>query len=314
VKSFDPQVVLTVVDGFLWKSACEVAHALRVPLVQLVHDDWPSMMIDMTQYRRGPIMRILHSFYQNVFRREYQGAAKRLCICPGMAQHYEKDYGIKGEVLYPNRGEDSPTPTVRVANSSEREPVIAFAGTLHTRGAILLLRALAELLLPMKGRLELYVGDYVNLAQIDLNLPNVRKAGFWPPAELAAKLAESAHALFLPSSFLPEEQTIVLTLFPSKLVDYTAIGLPIIIWGPASSSAARWGLENPSAALTFTTEEPGPIREAIHRLAREPEYAVSLAEGALGAGNRDFDLHQARSTLQRHLLNVVAPGSGRSRR
>ncbi len=184
-------------------------------------------------------------------------------------------------------------------------PVVAFAGTLHTVGAIRLLRSMAQLLLPINGRLDLYVPEATELAPLQLDSPNVRKVGFLPPAELAAKLGGSAHALLLPASFHPDEQIIVSTLFPSKLVDYTAIGLPIIIWGPPSSSAVRWGLENSTSAVTFTTPDQEPIRDALRRIVMEPDYALALARGALAAGNRDFDLQLARTSLYRHLQEAA---------
>jgi hypothetical protein len=220
-------------------------------------------------------------------------------------EYYKKFFGIEGQVLYPNRGEDSPMPQVRVGAAPRNEPVIAFAGTMHTVGAIQLLRLMAQLLLTLNGRLDLYIPESTDLAQLQLNLTNVGKAGFCPPAELATRLAGSAHALFLPASFQPDEQTIVSTLFPSKLVDYTAIGLPIIIWGPLYSSAVRWGLENPASAVTFTTPNEAPIRKTITRIVEEPEYASALAHGAVAAGNRDFDLHLAQTSLYRHLQQAA---------
>jgi hypothetical protein len=86
-------------------------------------------------------------------------------------------------------------------------------------------------------------------------------------------------------------------LFPSKLADYTAIGLPILTWGPAYSSAARWCSEHAGAALLFTQRDPAPVREALKRLRSDRAFAAETARRGVEAGMRDFELSVARDRV-----------------
>ena len=205
-----------------------------------------------------------------------------------------------GAVLYPSRGDDSPIPALRVRQSWAGPPVVAFGGHVHSHqlGVAHLLRKMAEVLAALGGHLDLYTRNSVDwLASVGLTPPTVRVAGFFPAAEMAERAAATAHALFLPASFRPEEQVDASTLFPSKLADYTAIGMPILVWGPTYSSAARWAAENPDGAILLAGDDPGPVRSAVLRLAADREYAIRLAAAAITSGERYFDLGVARAML-----------------
>src|SRR5262249_20905493 len=150
---------------------------------------------------------------------------------------------------------------------------------------------LAEVLAGLGGHLDLYtLLSAHDLAARGLRPPTVRAPGFFPAAEMGERVARSAHALFLPASFAPRERVDVSTLFPSKLADYTSIGLPVLVWGPEYSSAARWVAENPGATVCVTEPSPASVRLALQRIAEDPEYAAGTAAAGLEAGNRDFDL------------------------
>lgn len=293
-KDFVPEAILSVLAHFLCFPAAALARRLQLPLHLIVHDDWPNGMINC---RSGVFWQGIESIYRRICGQLYRQAAQRYCVSPGMVELCQAQYGPTGTVLYPNRGEDSPIPRLRTGRLKEtNRPVVAFAGSLLIEGARNLLRSMVEILKPLGGHLDLY-SPPANLAQLGLLPPVVRWKGFLPPREVAERVAESAHALFLPASFYPGERTVISTLFPSKLADYTAIGIPIIIWGPDYSSAARWGLQNPNAAITCTTLDPNPVKSALLRILNDSSEAASLGLGAVAAGSRDFDLVQARRTL-----------------
>jgi hypothetical protein len=128
-----------------------------------------------------------------------------------------------------------------------------------------------------------------------LSAPAVHMIGFLSPKEMAVRIAATAHVLFSPVSYLPEERQAMRLQFPSKLVDYTAIGLPVLIWGPEDSSAVRWARDNPGAAAVVTDPSGVGVFEAVTKLATNPGYARQVAAAGLAAGNRDFDLATARA-------------------
>ena len=76
--------------------------------------------------------------------------------------------------------------------------------------------------------------------------------------------------------------------FPSKLTDYTAVGLPLLIIGPEYCSAVRWARANPAVAEVVVTDHAEALTTAVNRLAINPAYRISLATAALAAGEQYF--------------------------
>jgi hypothetical protein len=114
--------------------------------------------------------------------------------------------------------------------------------------------------------------------------------------------------LYLPASFHERERVDVSTLFPSKLADYTAVGLPVLVWGPAYSSAARWAADNPGATELVTGPGPAALQPALQRLS-DPVHAARVATAGVAAGARDFDPLAVRSRFWGALSRVSSPAS-----
>src|SRR5262249_6549807 len=153
-----------------------------------------------------------------------------------------------------------PSPQLRVRPSHGEPPVVAYAGMIHQGWTVTSLRSLGDVLAGLGGRLDLYVPyTAAKLAEWGLAGPNVRLGWLLPASEMADRVAESACALFLPASFNDRERVDVSTLFPSKLADYTAIGLPILVWGPEHSSTSRWAAANPGATELITDPHPSAL-------------------------------------------------------
>lgn len=295
-RKFKAEAILSVAHGFGWLSAAAAARRLGLPLHLIVHDDWLSTV---------PVPTAMRPAVRQIFARVYRTAASRLCVSPGMAEEYARDFGSVGEVLYPSRGPDSPTPHVRRGAEAPQPFVIAYAGSLWNAGFVALLERLAQRLEPMHGLIDLYTDAAPDGAALEAlaGRPNVRWRGFLPPAELARQWAQTAAALFVPGSFLPGEARAMRLLFSSKIVDYTAGGLPLLIWAPEDSSAARWARENPGCALLITDPAGEGLEEALLFLRDNGSGAVELATRAVEAGERDFSHQRAFSILARVLVN-----------
>lgn len=292
---FRPEVVLTVTDFSLWRAAAAYARRARLPLLLVQHDDLACKMTD-----NGP--KIRQRFPRWLVERQlgsvYRQAAARFCVSPGMAERYRQKFGAVGEVIYPSRGKDSIEPKVRVRPDGSHGPVVAFGGALYTEGGRELIRRLAEILEGIGGRVDLYTQDSMELIRrIGLERPGVRVVGFLPAAEMARRMAETADALFLPASFYPNEAFDVSTLFPSKLADYTAVGLPVLIWGPEYSSAVQWGVENPGASILVTDPSGASLPQELSRLVTDKAWAAGIATAGVAAGLRYFTAASAQRTL-----------------
>jgi hypothetical protein len=305
--AFTPDAVVSVANGFLWFAAADYARRAGLPLHLFLHEDWPSLV---TLERTGPLWGVVRAGCRRRVRPVFRRAASLFSVSPGMADEVRRVYGCESEVLYPNRGDDSPVPCVRVRRAGG-PPVVAHAGFVHLRGNAELLRRLAAGLARAGGRLDLYtLHTDADLAKHGLAPPHVRRVGFFPAAEMAERVAETADAMVVTASFDPADRRHESTLFPSKLADYTAIGLPILVWGPEYSSAARWADDHPSAARLFTTPDAAPVLAAAVELTQHPETSRRLAEGAIAAGRRMFELAVARGQFQSAVRRSVGSHEG----
>ena len=300
LKEFDTDAVVTVPHWYLWLAAARATRQLKVPLHLIAHDDWACY----TTFRReGRVWDMVRWACRRVLRAIYRRAASRLCVSPGMVEQYRVWFGSDGTVLYPTRGDDSPSGQLRVRPLSDGSPVIAFCGNIHLGGTAELLRQMADLLVPLGGFVDLYTqATAEGLAAHNLDRPNVRFRGFFNAAEMGDRVGRTALALFLPASFDLRERIDISTLFPSKLADYTAIGLPIVIWGPVYSSAVRWAAEHPGATVCISDSDPAAVQSAVSRLVSDPSYAAEVAAKGMAAGFACFDPEPTRQILYEALL------------
>ena len=269
--------VLTVAHGFGWLAAADIAGKRKVPLHLIVHDDWPRIADVAPQFRKW-----LDERFANVYRQ----AHSRLCVSPAMSRSYEERYGEPAQVIYPSRAADCPDFDAPPANN-DKPFTIAFAGTINSDGYIEALTALQNALKPVGGRLLVFGPN-----QFGLDDPNTENRGLVSSSELLTRLREEAHALFVPMSFHECDRVNMQMAFPSKLADYTATGLPLLIYGPAYCSAVVWAREN--SGVAEVVEDKAGLRNAINRLASDPSHRVALGKRALTTGREYFTHNRAR--------------------
>ena len=227
-----------------------------------------------------------------------------------MESVYRSRYGVAGNVLYPSRSKHAtpaqkPHPKVL---GSIPNPTIAFAGTLVTPGYAELLRKTAVILSRCNGRLLLYGPiSPIYVEQHGLDLPNVEFRGMIPTTQLPAELQRNADILILPMSFEESERSNMTVCFPSKLTDYTSVGLPVLIVGPEYSSAVRWAQENPGAAATVTLSTERALSDTIASLLRSPELRYEYAAKALETGAKYFAPEIAKQTFMSSITQTRTP-------
>ena len=117
--------------------------------------------------------------------------------------------------------------------------------------------------------------------------------------ELMTRLREEADALFVPMSFDSSDRTNMEMAFPSKLADYTAVGLPLLIYGPSYCSAVTWARQNPGVAEIVEAE--GELTEVVKRLAKDPARRVALGKRALDTGREYFTHEHAQQVFHKSL-------------
>jgi len=280
LNGFECEGVLTVAHGFGWLAAAEIARKRKAPLHLIVHDDWPRVADVAPQFR---------NWLDERFASVYRQAQSRLCVSPAMSRFYEQRYGAAAAVIYPSRAGDCPDytePPVQLA-SNDKPFTIAFAGTINSNGYIQALIALQKALKTVGGRLLIFGPLTPDVAeQVGLTDPGTEISGLLDTTDLLKRLREQASALFVPMSFADSDRTNMEMAFPSKLADYTATGVPLLIYGPHYCSAVAWARENPGVAEVVESEIH--LADAVAKLANNSDHRIALGRQGLVTGSQYF--------------------------
>jgi glycosyltransferase involved in cell wall biosynthesis len=297
--NFSPEAVLTVTHGYSWITAAKFAAEHRIPLHLICHDDWP---------RVANLPVFANRWLDSAFGKVYRQAATRFCVSPYMVRRNFDLYGVSGDVLYPSRDKDTPVfsnSPVRLGLSQSTLRV-AFAGTLNTNDYARTLNSIAKALTNSDGVLLVYGpisrDDAISLG---LNESNIELRGFVPSSELIFHLRQEADVLLVPMSFAPGDEVAMAVNFPSKLADYTAVGLPLLIIGPENSSAVQWARENSGVALVLNGRAELLLKNALSSLATDGELRERLATKASEVGDRLFSAGIAQELFVRKLCSAL---------
>jgi hypothetical protein len=277
--------VLTVAHGHTWATAADVARRLGVPLHLIVHDD---------AIMSARVSRRIAREMMKQFAEVYRSAQSRLCISPCMAQEYEKRFGAAGDVLYPGRaagvnGFDAPPQRLTETN---HPLTYGYAGSLHTPSYVQSLASLSRIAERRGDRLLIFSNMSLEGAtRAGLIGAHVDLQPIVPFQRLVEILRERVDVLFVPMSFNPAERLSAEISFPSKLTDYTMVGLPLLIQGPDYCSAVRWARANPGVAAVVEENSSTAIEAAMLELS-DPHRRLELARNAIRVGEEYFS-HEA---------------------
>ena len=96
-----------------------------------------------------------------------------------------------------------------------------------------MLGSVARVLQPSGGRVVVF-GPVTaeQVAAAGITEPNICLQGLVDPSDLAVRLRAEADVLLVPMPFAANDAANSRIAFPSKLADYTAVGLPLLILRP----------------------------------------------------------------------------------
>jgi glycosyltransferase involved in cell wall biosynthesis len=100
------------------------------------------------------------------------------------------------------------------------------------------------------------------------------------PEEDVARVLAEADIAFLPLSFKSEMRHVVETSLPTKIAEYLAAGLPILVHAPSSSTVARYCREN-GCGLVVDEPDDAALRDALVRLRNDLALRRNLSARAL---------------------------------
>jgi glycosyltransferase involved in cell wall biosynthesis len=223
-----------------------------------------------------------------------------------MSDTYEACYGVPAQVLYPLRASDVPefaSPADPVP-ADVRPFTVAYAGTINSPIYARGVAETARIADRMGGRVLVYTDRLgaAALARASVASSMVIR-DMVPPPELVCRLRQDADLLLVPMSFEAGDHNMEVS-FPSKLAEYTATGLPILVWGPNYCSAVRWARENAGVAKIVDQLDTNAVAAAIGELAANPAYRRELGSRSLEVGKRLF----SHAIVTREFYNVLRNG------
>jgi hypothetical protein len=269
-----PAIVLSVMQTSMYYGAAyATARRLGLPLCLIIHDDPEE--IERLRWWGLPTMRRLNG-------RIYRNAALRFCISPQMRDLLAERYGVSADVLYPNRSVSLAPRCFELNRSLRRERfTLGYAGAM-AYGYGDRLKELAPIFHAAHATLRIY-----SLQQPDfLPAPGVEYAGSYsPPDILWGRVKAECDAVILPYC-RPEDghEHLYRTHFPSKLPEYLALGMPVIVTGPAYATGVQWAVGNPEACIRVGIDEDGEWSRILSNLRTDAHLRIRLARGAAEAG------------------------------
>lgn len=232
-----PDVVLTTLVGLHPWLALHLAHALNCPLGIIIYDEqeaWEdSPRISKWLYRQSGY---LLSHADHVW-----------TVTPELADCYRTKTGFP---VSEKTSAILPLPACLSAEMATHRPcagsVLAYAGDffperLHT------LRWIAEGLAPLGGSLLILApARRLHMLQefFGDSVPWTFKEFFPSPEEGIEYLLAHANALLVGYGLPPHLEQISLTSFPSKLVEFSHLQMPIVIITPEEAALGRWARDN----------------------------------------------------------------------
>jgi glycosyltransferase involved in cell wall biosynthesis len=304
LKGFAPDVVLCVMQHAVYYDAAHhFARDRGLPLVVIVHDVNEEFEPVLPWAARAARRR------DGTF---YRYASARLCISPEMEQFCAAAYGAPGSVLYPNRSDALAPRSLDLCDHLRRPTVLTlgFAGNLnfgYGEGILQMLPAVRD----AGARIIIYGRPPEGAAAPLIEAKDCCEfRGFVPSGDAWAALQRECDAVWLPYPRLGGQmERLYRHHFPSKLPEYLALGMPVIVTGPDYATGMCWAHRNLGTELCASSV--GDLASRFRDLAKDGSLRRRLAESCLEAGQRDFDPKKIVAEF-RSRLSAASAGSGQS--
>ncbi len=283
IKDFKPDVILSLTMDYHWYVAYHISKKMDIPLDLVLHDRW-----------EPNVDKYIRTFLQGKFRKVFSYARNRFCISPTMEHFYFEQLGIHSDVVYP-------IGTLQNYEKHEEKVVeplkIVYFGNIWAPQPTLI--QLAHLLDKKGMELVIFSNQDIEFFKKNgLKSSNLIAYPFRKQAELMAWCNAHASIFYLPMYFDEKEKDMIRCSFPSKLVDYTSLGLPVIIHAPERSSIVQFTKQyhNLPFAEVITNEDEISLEKAISALMNE-QHRKKLGDNSLKIWRKVFAPEVVRKTL-----------------
>ena len=272
VGDFRPDAILTITSGLGWLLADALARDYGIPLHLIAHDDWPKLPASARLWEPA-LRRRFHAVYRR--------AQSRLCVSPYMVSAFAHRYGTEGTVLYPIRQDGARALPASVTRSAGMSIGYCGGSGAHVMPG---LRSLARAAAALRARVVAY-GPFDTARREDLSrvAPVFEFRGFADYGDMCRGLSE-ADALFVPLAFDEASRENMKVSFPSKLVEYTMVSVPTLIYAPPDTAAVQWARDHASAA-TVESDSVDALVDGLRALRNDPTRRADLVSNAQRAGD-----------------------------
>jgi len=291
VRAIKAQVLFAVP----WNASCVAAWLIhrwtRIPLHIYIMDD-PAGAPAYPAWKAIP--------YRALMPRILRAASRVWCVSEPMAENIRKRYGVDAQPLLPLLDvQEFIAQSVKETERPTGKACIVYTGAIYDAQ----LDALQNLAAALNGagftqsdaadaRLLLYTSvTEPMLRRMKLSGSRIHRAHV-PIAEIPRVLAE-ADILFLPFSFDPRMRHVTETSLPTKLSEYLASGVPILVHAPPYATVARY-CRDYECGVVVDEKDPEKLLAAVQQLLSDRSLRTKLSERARAVACENHDLRKGR--------------------
>lgn len=229
-----PSVILTILHDIYSVFAAYLSIAWDIPLVIIVHDQVEFLSDSKTH----------DTWFSTNWKFVLNTATKILPVSYELASAYNIEESSKVQNLYPIP-EGNRTSFIHWNDQFKSSPVIGYAGNIYS-SQIPILEKIASTISKINGRILLIVPNKnPELLVLLRKFSNIDYQEPFPNnIDAINYLANHATCILVAYPLDISKMLWVATSFPSKLVEFSHLGLPILIIAPTTTALGRWSLEH----------------------------------------------------------------------
>jgi len=307
IEAFRPDILYTQLSDLnLMRLVGQILRIMPIPLVLHFMDDWPA-----TMYRQGLLSVLVRSTANRHLLQLVQSAAVCMGISEFMCKVYSQRYGREFHPFHNIIEWELWEPRARKQWSAGSPFTLLYRGRIGTANSQSVMDiADAVRILQSSGKkvqFAIFTPDLQVATKLGLmEHPAVTLLSAVPYAELPAALS-TADVLVLPLDFDPRSRAFAQYSMPTKVPEYMACGVPVLVYAPARHAVSlyakekRWG-------YVITRRDIQSLQSAILRLMDDQALRTSLGTTAKSVARENHDAGRVRERF-RQLLASAADGS-----
>ncbi|MFT3782547.1 MAG: hypothetical protein QM790_11085 [Nibricoccus sp.] len=285
LKDARPDAVFTYLSAFsdmLSIAAVGFARRYNLPLATIVHDDARDFIKDPSEGKRA------HERRQWIV----ANSTKSWFASPGLAECFKLPKEIAG--VLPPIPEGADAAPIPEGDSALGTPLLVYAGN-YWPPQLTLLIELSRAAREKGGRLLTVLKENAE----DVSYLHENGVEHRPPfarnTEALSYFRRYATAMVVSYAHASDEMPWTRTSFPSKLIEYCHLGLPLVIVAPEDTAVFRWARERRFPDV-FLPNNTASFAEYVTKL-KDPAFRRERAQLALSFARGEFDPNRIQQTL-----------------